>query len=148
MICADASLGAKWLFPEEQHAQRALALLRDTLARGERIIAPPFLAAEVTNIIRQRMRRDGVSLARARELLGQFLALPIAFSAPPAIYDEALTIADTYALPAAYDAHYIALARATGCTFWTDDQRLLRGLAGRLPFVRWIGEYVAGEVDL
>jgi len=45
-------------------------------------------------------------------------------------------LADTHGLRAAYDAHYLALAQHLACDFWTDDQRLLRSLAGALPFVR------------
>jgi predicted nucleic acid-binding protein len=37
--------------------------------------------------------------------------------------------------------HYIALAELLGATLWTADQRLLRALSGRLPFVRWIADY-------
>jgi len=57
------------------------------------------------------------------------------------VHRRALQLADTYNLPAAYDAHYLALAEAFGCELWTDDQRLLRRVGGALDFVRWIGDY-------
>jgi len=38
------------------------------------------------------------------------------------------------------------MAQPYGCSLWTDDQRLLRLLGDRLPFVRWIGDYTVGQV--
>jgi predicted nucleic acid-binding protein len=59
----------------------------------------------------------------------------------------ALDFADTYGLPAAYDAHYLALADLLDCEFWTDDRRLLQRVGRDLPFVRWLGDFdtVAGD---
>jgi predicted nucleic acid-binding protein len=140
MICADSSVAAKWSFVEE-YSDEARALLRAALAQQEPIVAPPLLPSEVANVIRQRMRQGQVPLEEARALLAQFLALPIALQAPETLYDRALVLADEYDLPAVYDAHYVALAELLGATFWTADQRLLRTLGGRLPFVRSIADY-------
>lgn len=140
MICADSSVAAKWSFVEE-HSFQARALLRDALAQQDPIVAPPLLPSEVANIIRQRLRQGQVRLEEARALLAQFLALPISLQAPETLYERALVLADEHDLPAVYDAHYVALAELLGATLWTADQRLLRILGGRLPFVRWIAEY-------
>jgi predicted nucleic acid-binding protein len=140
MICTDPSVAAKWSFVEE-YSREARALLRDALARQEPIVAPPLLPCEVANVIRQRLRQGQVRLDEARALLAQFLALPISIQALEALYDRALVLADEHHLPAVYDAHYIALAKLLGATYWTADQRLLRALGGRLPFVHWIGDY-------
>lgn len=48
----------------------------------------------------------------------------------------ALELTVLHNLPAAYDAHYVALAEQLACAFWTDDQRLLHTLGGVLPAVR------------
>ena len=140
MICADASVAAKWLFAEE-HAAQASALLRDALGVAEPLVAPPLLPSEVANVIRQRLRQGQVRLDEARALLAQFLTLPIRLQAPETLYDRSLVLADQHNLPAIYDAHYVALAELLGATLWTADRRLLRALGGRLPFVRWIGDY-------
>jgi predicted nucleic acid-binding protein len=147
MICVDASLVAKLLFPEEESSTQAFALMADELSAEQPMIAPPLLPIEVTNILRQRMRREGLSLERARELLRQFLAIPINLKAPEGLYDEALVLADAQNHPAAYDAHYVALAQRMGCDLWTADERLMRALAGRLAFVRSIADFVANEPD-
>lgn len=140
MICVDASVAGRWLFTGEYSSQ-ADALLDGALQRSERMVAPPFLPVEVTNTIRQYLRRRDLSLDQARALLAHFLAIPIELHAPPSLYDRALLMADQYNLPAAYDAHYVALAEHFGATLWTADRRLVNTLGGRLPFVRWIGEY-------
>ena len=125
----------------EEYSDEARALLRAALAQREPIVAPPLLPSEVANVIRQRMRQGQVPREEARALLAQFLALPIALQAPETLYDRALVLADEHDLPAVYDAHYVALAELLGATFWTADQRRLRTLGGRLPFVRSIADY-------
>jgi predicted nucleic acid-binding protein len=112
---------------------------------GEAIVAPPLLPIEVTNIIRRHMRaRDALSRDEAIELLDDFLAFAIAIHNPEGLHRRALPLPDAHGLPAAYDAHCLALAERLNCDLWTDDRGLLRLLAGRLPFVRWIGEGDAG----
>ncbi len=141
MIVVDTSVAVKWLFPEEDYAGEAFALLEAELSGGEPILGPPMLYSEVTNVIRRRQLTANVPRERALFLLHQFMALPITIFEPDNLYRRALILADDFGLPAAYDAHFIALAEVYRCRLWTDDQRLLRQLNGRLAFVRWIGEY-------
>ena len=145
MICVDASVAAKW-FLQEEWADRARSLLRETLTADEPIVAPPLLPYEVTNILRLRLRASApLPLEHALEFLDDFLSVPIELRNPPGLHRRALMLADTYGLPAAYDAHYLALAEQLGCTLWTDDRPLLRILEGRLPFVRPISDYGATD---
>lgn len=109
--------------------------------RPSRSSPPPLLPIEIMNILRQRVRRGDVTPDEAQERLAAFLALPVVVYAPDTLYRRALEIAEEYQLPAAYDAHYVALAEQSDALLWTDDQRLLRALGGRLTFVRWIGEH-------
>ena len=144
MICVDASVAAKWVLPEDlSDKARSLAIAAER--SGEAMVAPALLPFEVANILRQRLVRaaagERLTLAQAQQALALFLAVPVALSTPATLYEQALAIADTYGLPGAYDAHYVGLAQMLGCDFWTDDRRLLRALAGRLPFVRWIGDF-------
>lgn len=142
MIAVDASLAVKLVLPEE-HSDKTKDLYRAAIAAGERLVAPPLLPIEVTNILRQKMRgaQPSLTLEDARELLKQFLAFPVELSVPDMLYQRALELADQYGLVAAYDAHYVALAEALGCDLWTDDRRLIQTLDGKLSFVKWIGDY-------
>lgn len=143
MIVVDASVAIKWIFQEE-HTDQAKALFRDSLHRREAIIAPPLLLNEVTNTLRQRMRgTPPLPRDDALALLDDFLTFPIQLDAPSELHRQALMLADDFDLPAVYDAQYLALAQTHGCNLWTADQRFLRQLRGRLPFVHWIGDYAS-----
>jgi len=87
--------------------------------------------------------QNALALFEAEKLLAEFLALPIEFHSPPGMHQLALRIADSYGLPAAYDAHYLALSQFLECEFWTDDKRLIRQVQGHRPTVRWLGDFVA-----
>ena|SRR5579884_3225253 len=141
MICVDASTAVKWLLPEEELADHALALLRDVSRARTPIVAPALLPIEVTNTVRQRLRRAQLTLEDAERLLDRFLGLPITYATAGALCRQALRLAHIYRLPAAYDAQYVALAQPVGCSMWTDDRRLLHAVHDALPFVRWIGDY-------
>ena len=146
LIAVDASSVVQLFFPESNSAQ-VTALFRDAAVANDDVVGPPLLPIEVTSVVRKRMRRDGLSLARATVVLNDFLAQPIVLLDPPRIHLHALGLATAHSL-SAYDAHYVALAEMLGCELWTDDQRLLRAAQRRLPFVRWIGDYrTAGQVQ-
>ncbi len=74
-------------------------------------------------------------------LLERFAVLPIVPVSPAGVDRAALALSIQYELPTVYDAYYLIVAQRAVCDFWTDDRRLLRILAGRLPYVRWIGDY-------
>jgi predicted nucleic acid-binding protein len=103
MICIDASVAVKWLFPEER-SDKALGLVEDAAIGGERIIAPHLLPVEVSNIVRRRMRQDGLVLDEAQILLAQFFAFPITLRSSPALHRLALAISDKHNLAAVYDS--------------------------------------------
>ncbi|MGH2344538.1 MAG: type II toxin-antitoxin system VapC family toxin [Chloroflexota bacterium] len=143
MICVDASLAAKWVLPEE-YSEEALALYIASVNSGEPIVAPALLPYELTNILRLRTLRTGLSSIDAQTLLTRFLAFPVLLQDSPSLHVRALSLSTLFNLPATYDAHYLALAEQVACAFWTDDRRLLRQLNGKAPYVHWIGDYREG----
>lgn len=140
MICVDASVAAKWILLQE-YTEQALTLIDEATSSGQRVVSPPLLPVEVTNTIRQRVRRQALRLDEAVTLLDRFLTFPVSLMQPANLHQRALVLATRYDLPAVYDAQYVALAEMLGVTLWTNDQRLLQTLHGRLPFVRWIADY-------
>jgi predicted nucleic acid-binding protein len=140
MICVDASVVAKRLIAEP-YSDRVVALFDSTMSLGELIVASTLLPMEIANALRKQVVRKRMSREDAVSLLALFDALPISLHPIPEQHRVALTIADRFDLPAVYDACYLGVAQALGGDFWTDDQRLLHTLNGRLPFVRWIGDY-------
>jgi predicted nucleic acid-binding protein len=97
---------------------------------------------EVTNIPRQRMRNSAqATFANVSRLREDFLQLKVTILNPAGLHHRALIIADAMGLPAAYDAHYLALSEYQNCEFWTADLRLLRQVGDQLPYAKWIGDY-------
>jgi predicted nucleic acid-binding protein len=68
------------------------------------------------------------------------LSLPLRLYGEPELHARALDLAERLSLPAAYDAHYLALADWLGAEFWTADQRLVRAVQDELPWVRAVGD--------
>lgn len=138
-VAVDASVFGKLLFPEE-YSDLADALVADALAAGDRIVGPHLLPVEVTTIIRRQMRAARLPLVEAQEILGGFLAYPIELIEDAGLHREALALTARFSL-GAHDAHYVALVQLLGCDVWFADVRVMRAVAGRLPFVRWLGHY-------
>lgn len=141
MICVDASVALKWAVRED-HSDHADRLRRDAERADEALVAPHLFRFELTNSVRRRMLRFGLPIADARQLIVDLLASPIVTLLTfDQLHPRALEIADAHGLPAAYDAHYVALAELLGCEFWTADERLVERLGTDFPFVRWLGSY-------
>ncbi|HEY3231696.1 MAG TPA: type II toxin-antitoxin system VapC family toxin, partial [Roseiflexaceae bacterium] len=64
---------------------------------------------------------------------------------PDGLHRRAWEIAHQFKRPAAYDAHYLALAEIAGCPFWTADERLFNAVKDQLGWVRWLGDYRASS---
>jgi predicted nucleic acid-binding protein len=151
VIVVDASLAAKWILQEE-HSELAERLWLDTNAAHDRFVGPHILPIEITNIIRQKMRREGLVLESAESAFDKFLAMgvrcePRLDNTRDRLYRRALQLTSRFDLPSAYDAHYLALAEHLGSDLWTADERLVRFLGGRLPFVRRLADYPAGRFN-
>lgn len=137
MRLVDSSAVAPLLLPEE-HSRRAEAMVAEARRNNDQIVAPKLLEYEVTNALLRAVRRGRIDAAQAAERLHAFDLLPIMFL-DARVHHEALAIALRYNLPAAYDAHYLALAERLSCDFWTADQRLINLLGDALPGMRWLG---------
>jgi predicted nucleic acid-binding protein len=46
---------------------------------------------------------------------------------------------ERFRMPAAYDAHYLALAQWLRCECWTADGRLWNTVKSEFAWVRWVG---------
>src|SRR5438128_12089193 len=131
MICLDSSVAAKLVLTETD-SEKAKALYVTETRAGEPVVAPSLLLYEITNVLRRRVVESALGASEARRVLGDFLDLDIRISTPASLHPRALELATAYDLPAVYEAHYLALAEALTCDYWTDDRRLLNRLAGRV----------------
>lgn len=141
-VCVDASILLK-LVLHEPDSHLAEALWRSWLATGHRPVAPPLLPFEITAVLRKHVYRGTISQAYGAEALRQALAFNIALIAVPDLHQRAWDLATQLNRPTAYDAHYLALAEALGCEFWTADGRLYQAIQDRLSSVHWLGDFSA-----
>lgn len=138
-LCVDANLVIRLVADPEDEAVQQLWEQWDTDHR--QIGAPTLLYYEVGNAL-YRYQRAGMMSSSAVELaLEAALALPVRLYGhgdgqhPLELHRRALGLAQRLSLPAAYDAHYLALADWLGAEFWTADRRLVRAVGGELGWV-------------
>lgn len=143
MIVVDASVGAKWIFPE-QHSDLALALVEWAARDRISMASPPLIRFEITSVVCKRVRKPtgGIALGDGITALDAFFEFPVDLYAPRDLNERALTLAVGYGF-GIYDAHYVALAQSLGCDLWTADDGILDKARGRLPFVKDLATFIA-----
>lgn len=123
-LVIDASVAAKWLFPEEG-SDAADALLEGE----EELLAPELIYFEIGNIVWKRCVAGRLSIDLGREVMNTFVAIPLVFADLRPLAELTLQISTTYGRTF-YDSSYLALAVARGCALLTADERLANSLAG------------------
>ena len=141
-VVVDASLALKWI-EQEPYSAEASALLENWRLRHCRLLAPALFAYEATNAIAKRVKRAQLTLEAAKQRLAALLENGPALEQDPGINLRALEIMERFALPSAYDAHYLALAETRQCECWTADECLWNTVKKELSWVHWIGQHAA-----
>lgn len=141
-VCVDANLVIK-LVVEETLSREARTMWRNWQKDGVKISAPPLLRYEITSVLRKHVTRGFRTVQESRQALQLALAFNIEYLEPVDFHRSALDLAERLERPAAYDAHYLALAEQLGCEFWTADERLTNAVQKSLPWVKWLGQTLA-----
>lgn len=135
-ICVDANLVIRLVTDPADEAIRQLWIQWDTAHR--QLAAPSLLYYEVTNAL-YRYQKLGYMTAQSVELaLEAALSLPVNLYTQTDLHHRALAWASRFALPAAYDAHYLAMAEHLGGELWTADRALAHTVQSELPWVRLV----------
>ncbi len=138
-IVVDANIVFSWLVPVDYSPQSRILRQNWELGRT-RIAAPYLIRSEVTNAIHRQVTQGNITVDGAVELVLRFLEQDIDVIEDRGLYRQALELASALGLPAAYDCHYLALARILDCELWTADRRFYNAANNSHPRVRWIGE--------
>ena len=138
-LVVDASFVAKVVYPEP-HREQAIALIREAAEKEYQMTAPALLYSELMNVVRRRQRQEREPLAVALASLDILLGLPIETVDDRSLHRDTLRLSQRCSL-SVFDALYVALAGVRVYDFRTGDRKLLNAIGGRLPSVRWIGDY-------
>ena len=131
--CIDADLVIRLVADPSDQSVRSL-WKRWHLERRH-LAAPTLLNYEVVNALHRYQTLGLMSVASVQQAFNAALALPIELQGGADLHWRALELANRFSLPAAYDAHYLAVAELLQREFWTSDGRLARAVRASLPWV-------------
>lgn len=132
----DASVLLCAIFPDEAQPQ-AQALLYAHVAGKAPLKAPTLFIYEVSNAIWQAERRSRITPTQAREMIEAVRGLRIQFV--NLNIGEMLPLARQFHL-SVYDASYLSLAKQTGESFITADERLYQTVRDGFEGIIWVKE--------
>jgi predicted nucleic acid-binding protein len=134
--CVDANLAVCLVGP----AQRSAVDRRWHVWEVERprLVAPTLFRYEVVNALHRSVQAGLMGAEAAARALTQVHGLPVEMHGDEALHERALELAAELSLPAAYDAHYLALAERFGAPLWTTDAKLANAVGDGRPEVRLV----------
>jgi predicted nucleic acid-binding protein len=135
-LCVDANLVIRLVADPADESIQHMWEQWDTERR--QLAAPTLLYYEVANALYRYQKLGFMGAASVQLALTAALALPLELHGEADLHWLALDMAKTLSLPAAYDAHYLALAELLGGEFWTADGRLARTVQPSLPWVHLV----------
>jgi predicted nucleic acid-binding protein len=98
--------------------------------RAQQIAAPDLLRVEVLSVIRRQLSLGTLDVDQADRAVDDLLDLPIAVYPTTSLIRRIWDLRNNLT---AYDACYVALAEALGCTLLTADVKLFRAPGTRCP---------------
>lgn len=142
IVVVDASIALKWVIDESDSA-KAHALLIEWSDKGIILLAPALFTYEITNILYQNVRKNEITLERAKRALEDVMFLGIEIDIPQdfGLDRRAIELAHKFGFKATYDSHYLALAEREGCELWTADTKMWNALKEQVNWMRWLEDY-------
>jgi predicted nucleic acid-binding protein len=132
-VCVDASLIVRLVISEADPFHTQWQIWSE---RHYRLVSPSLLFYEVVNALYQYEKAKILPTESVNKALAAALAFPIELLGDSWLHHRAKVLAKVYNLPAAYDAHYLALSEQMDIDLWTADARLVKALQ---PFgIQWV----------
>jgi len=122
VFVVDASVGAKWWFPEEHHD--AAVRLRNP---AHELHVPDLFDVEVCSVVCKRVRRKEITPAEGKRVFDQLERVPLRRHTDRKLLQLSFEIA-TATTRALYDCHYLALALTLEARMVTADDRFYQAL--------------------
>jgi predicted nucleic acid-binding protein len=137
-------MNSSWLYVDANLVIRLVAdpagksiqrLWEEWDAERRQLAAPTLLYYEVANALCCYQKLGYLSDSSAQLAFRAALAPSLELHGEPDLHWRAPGLADKFSLPAAYDAHYLALAEQLEGEFWPADRRLAHTVQSTLPWV-------------
>ncbi|MCC6492438.1 MAG: type II toxin-antitoxin system VapC family toxin [Pirellulales bacterium] len=122
-LVVDASVAAKWFFPEDYSAE-----CRRLLAPQRNLLVPDLIWSEMGNIVWKRVRQGEVQPDEAARLIADFARMPLEVAPTQDLLPAAVELAIATDRTV-YDCMYLALAIDRKCPVITADERFAHVLA-------------------
>jgi predicted nucleic acid-binding protein len=132
-ICVDANLVIRLVADPSDQTVRQLWTRWDAAHR--QLAAPGLLTYEVANALYRYCKLGYMAASSVELALEAALALPLHLHHEATLHRRALALTQRFALPAAYDAHYLAVAEYLNGEFWTADRALAHAVQSELEWV-------------
>ena len=139
----DASVAFK-LIVREEHTDTARSLFVVLESRDVTRIAPPLFPFEITNALHKRVMDGRLAPSAAVQAFQALASYEIELHTIDALHERALELARRMGRGASYDSHYLALALARDCEFWTADGSFFRAARQLSGKVRWLADFNPG----
>src|SRR3954447_22265395 len=123
MLVIDASVVAKWFFPEEYSTES-----RRLLSPRRTLLAPDLIWSEVGNVAWKRVRRGEMSAEESTQFIADLIRLPLDTIPTQTLLAPALELAIATDRTV-YDCMYLALAMDRKCRFVTANERFVNALS-------------------
>ncbi len=138
VVCCDANVVVRLHDTASSEFPAVEALWERWTRARTRVIAPSLLRYEVANVVYRSSMQTSEYPYPADAVMHSLASLPIEYIEDVRLHLDAIRIAKEYRLPAAYDAHYLALAEREGVNFYTLDRKLVNTVGNSLSFVRYV----------
>ena len=135
----DSSVALKWVFPEP-YSDKAIRL-RDKFHKGAvDLIAPDIFPVETLHSLTKAERQKRLVQGTAQALWQSILAdCPVLHAHIP-LLDRAYEIASAERI-GIYDCIHVALAEREGLELVSSDDKLIKNLQAKFPFIRHISTF-------
>jgi predicted nucleic acid-binding protein len=131
-VC-DSCTAFKWVVPEAD-TDKAVRLRDDYHAGVHELWAPDVFPTEIAHALTRAERQGRVPVSVAGQLWVDVMNAAPLFAPSLPLLPRAIEISSQERI-GVYDCLYVALAEREGCELVTADDRLVRNLQGKFPFV-------------
>ncbi len=129
----DSSVSFKWVVLESDSDKADR--LRDAFRNAvHELVAPDVFSLELAHALTRAERQGRIPVGQAAVLWADVLTAPPRLFPSGALTPRAIAISSAVRI-GVYDCLYVALAEREGCESVTADDRLVRNLQPRFPFV-------------